>query len=125
MSLDHHFFIDPIGKPRMTQRDRWKQRPCVMRYRAFCDKLRAEFTQAHISLPDAFEIQFTIEMPASWSQKKRNKMCGRPHQSRPDLDNMLKAVCDAASKEDSTVHAVAATKVWGKCGMISIGEFYA
>lgn len=125
MSLDFQFFIDPIGKPRMTQRDKWKQRPCVMRYRAFCDKLRESLAVQRITLPDAFQIRFTIEMPASWSAKKRIEMCGRPHQSRPDLDNMLKAVCDAASKEDSTIHSVLATKVWGKCGMIEIGEFYA
>lgn len=122
MSLDVEFFIDPIGKPRMTQRDKWKQRPIVMRYRAFCDKFRESLSAHRISLPDVFEIRFTIEMPASWSQKKRLAMCGRPHQSRPDLDNMLKAVCDAASKEDSTIHRVLASKVWGKCGMIEIGE---
>ena len=29
--------ITPIGKPRMTRADKWKQRPAVMRYRAFCD----------------------------------------------------------------------------------------
>lgn len=28
--------ITPIGKPRMTRADKWKQRPAVMRYRAFC-----------------------------------------------------------------------------------------
>lgn len=122
MILDFQVFIDPIGKPRMTQRDKWKQRPCVMRYRAFCDKLRESFAVQKITLPDVFQIRFTVEMPASWSQKKRTSMCGRPHQSRPDLDNMLKAVCDAASKEDSTIHTVLATKVWGKCGMIEIGE---
>lgn len=124
MSLDFQVFIDPIGKPRMTQRDKWQQRPCVIRYRAFCDKLRQSFAAQRISLPDAFQIQFTIEMPASWSKKKRLEMNGRPHQTKPDLDNMLKAVCDALRKDDSPIHAWTATKIWGKCGMIEIGEFY-
>ncbi len=124
MSLDFQVFIDPIGKPRMTQRDKWQQRPCAMRYRAFCDKLRQSFAAQRISLPDTFQIQFTIEMPASWSKKKRLEMNGRPHQTKPDLDNMLKAVCDALREDDSPIHAWTARKIWGKCGMIEIGEFY-
>lgn len=32
--------ITPIGKPRMTRADKWKKRPAVMRYRAFCDEAR-------------------------------------------------------------------------------------
>ena len=114
------FFIDPIGKPRMTQRDKWKQRPCVLRYRKFCDMTREAFQAFKFDLPNAFSIRFTIEMPASWSAKKRAAMLGAPHQSRPDLDNMIKAVCDAAKKEDSTVYRVHAEKVWGKAGSIKI-----
>ncbi len=33
--------IEPMGAPRMTQRDRWAKRPCVLRYHAFKDVLRA------------------------------------------------------------------------------------
>lgn len=29
--------ITPIGKPRMAQRDKWKQRPAVVAYYAFKD----------------------------------------------------------------------------------------
>ena len=32
---------EPIGKPRMTKRDKWKQRECVLRYRAWADAARA------------------------------------------------------------------------------------
>jgi len=33
--------ITPVPKPRQTRSDKWKQRPCVMRYRAFADEVRA------------------------------------------------------------------------------------
>jgi hypothetical protein len=33
---------------------------------------------------------------------------------------MIKAVCDAAKKEDSTVYRVHAEKIWGKAGSIKI-----
>ena len=42
------FRVTPIGKPRMTQRDRWKKRPPVVRYHAFKDQLRA----CLVPLPD-------------------------------------------------------------------------
>ena len=32
--------IIPLGKPRMTQRDKWAKRPAVLRYRAFKDECR-------------------------------------------------------------------------------------
>ena len=32
--------ITPMGKSRMTRADKWKKRPEVLRYRAFCDEVR-------------------------------------------------------------------------------------
>ncbi|MBC8923069.1 RusA family crossover junction endodeoxyribonuclease, partial [Escherichia coli] len=34
------YSITPLGKPRMTRADKWKQRPPVLRYRVFCDEVR-------------------------------------------------------------------------------------
>lgn len=36
-----------------------------------------------------------VEMPRSWSTRKRAEMAGRPHTQKPDKDNCLKAICDA------------------------------
>lgn len=30
----------PVAKPRMTKRDKWAKRPCVMKYWAWCDLVR-------------------------------------------------------------------------------------
>ena len=35
------YYINPVSKPRMTQRDVWKKRPVVVKYHAFCDEMRA------------------------------------------------------------------------------------
>lgn len=32
--------IEPVAKPRMTKKDKWAKRPCVMKYRAYKDMLR-------------------------------------------------------------------------------------
>lgn len=111
--------ITPIAKPRMTRADKWKQRPPVMRYRMFCDEARLH----QIELPDAgAHVTFVMPMPPSWSQKKRTAMNGKPHQSKPDCDNMLKALMDALFDDDSSIWDCRITKVWGEKGLIIIGE---
>jgi uncharacterized cupin superfamily protein len=34
---------NPVGKPRMTQRDKWAKRPAVLRYREWADRARAAY----------------------------------------------------------------------------------
>lgn len=111
--------ITPIGKPRMTRADKWKQRPPVLRYRAFCDEVR----QHGVELPESgSHVTFILPMPASWSKKKRAEFNGKPHQSKPDFDNMMKALMDAIYEDDAHVWDCRITKVWGEVGRIIIQE---
>lgn len=117
-------YIDPVPKPRMTQRDRWKQRPCVVRYRHYCDKLRATCEHEGWTLPDSVAMTFVIAMPASWSKKKRLAMQAEHHSGKPDIDNLIKGVLDALRPDDdSGVWRVSAVKRWGKCGCVILGEW--
>lgn len=105
----------PIGKPRMTRRDKWQQRPCVMRYRAFADGLRA----AAGTLPepaDAVIVTAHVAMPASWSLKKKAAMAGKPCRQKPDWDNIGKAVCDALFDEDACIWFGVTMKYWCVAG---------
>lgn len=109
--------IVPVGKPRMTQRDRWKGRPVVKRYHAFCDQVRA----MGVSVPEAHgHITFVLPMPKSWPARKRQAMAWQPHQQRPDSDNLVKALLDAVFDEDAHVWDFRVTKLWGDHGMIII-----
>lgn len=110
------YAITPVPKPRMTRRDKWLKRPCVMIYRRFKDQVQAR----RVELPQPCEVIFTIEMPESWPEATRAKMNGKPHTARPDLDNLLKALCDAVHQEDSHIHDVRAQKRWGRAGMIEV-----
>lgn len=103
--------IRPMGKPRMTQRDRWAQRPAVMRYRDFCDDLRMKYANA---LPEVLMMEFHIGMPDSWSKKKKAAHVGQPHRQKPDIDNLSKAVMDALAKEDSYIYVLHAEKYWAE-----------
>lgn len=102
-----------IPKPRMTMRDKWAKRPIVLRYFEYKDRLKLFAKSQRFELGDSFEITFVIEMPESWSKVKKETMNGKPHQSRPDIDNLVKGVMDAMMKQDMTVWNIKASKVWG------------
>lgn len=111
--------IVPVGKPRMTRRDKWARRPCVLRYREYADDLRQRL--AEFTVPAAgMHVRFTLPMPHSWSKTKRREHRGRAHQQKPDVDNLLKAFFDALLKDDSGIWDCRASKVWGESGAIEI-----
>ena len=49
-------------------------------------------------------------------------MKGKPHQQKPDFDNLIKALSDAIHKEDSGIWDCRVTKVWAEEGAIEIKE---
>lgn len=108
------------GKPRMTRRDKWKQRPCVMRYRAWADTVRASLcNQAERGIPQNPKTPVEVEafayiaFPSSYSRKKREELAGTPHLIRPDSDNILKGLVDALwRKSDSHVYDQRCVKRW-------------
>lgn len=111
--------VDPVGKPRMTKRDRWSDRPAVLRYRAFCDMVR--YQAGRQVLPDqGIHIVFYLPMPRSWSKKKRDEMRGQPHQQKPDRDNLDKALMDALLPEDCTQWDAWITKYWADAGRVLV-----
>ena len=113
--------IDAVAKPRMTRSDRWKKRPCVMRYRAYSNRLReAALMQKYIPANELI-MQFYIKMPVSWSKKKKEQMRGEPMQSRPDIDNLEKSILDSLFRDDdSAVWKVCASKRWADVGSVTL-----
>jgi len=112
--------VVPCPKPRMTQRDRWAKRKCVLQFYAFRDAVRKYIAHDLIitAFPaptlefESFDIEFHVPMPKSWPKWKKECMNGTAHQQRPDLDNYLKAWKDSVYKEDAVVWKIKATKLW-------------
>jgi len=107
----------------MTQRDKWQKRPCVMQYRAFADQVREKLALYRFTLPaEGLSVRFDLPMPASWSKRRRNEMRGKPHQQKPDWDNLAKALFDAAMPDDdSGVWQIAGIeKRWADEGSITL-----
>ncbi len=109
---------NPVGKPRMTQRDKWMVRPEVARYRAFADSLRLLFgTVAKIDqAPIRLNWRAYFEMPASWSKKRKAELAGAPHRQKPDRDNIDKGILDSLFLDDSGVAFGEMSKFWDDGG---------
>jgi len=101
--------IVPYPKPTMVYSDRWKKRPCVLRYRAFCQEVKLRGVQ----IPVPAHVTFFLAIPRSYSQAKRKALDGQPHETnRADTDNLLKALHDALFKNDGHVWKTTAEKRW-------------
>jgi Holliday junction resolvase RusA-like endonuclease len=65
-----------------------------------------------------------IEMPMSWSKKKKEEMKGKPHTSKPDLDNILKSVADGlnglAYDDDSQLAMIYTEKKWNDMSFVKV-----
>lgn len=103
--------IPAIGKPRMTQKDRWAKRPCVVAYRTWADELRAYVGPITI---DVVEVSWCawFAFPKSYSQTKRANLAGRPHRLKPDRDNVDKAILDALFDSDQMIAGGTIWKRW-------------
>lgn len=118
MSVTKIITIDPMGAPRLVRSDKWGKRPVVQRYHAYKDTIRYELPS--YELPPVLKIEFHIAMPPSWSKKKRAAMLGQYHQSKPDIDNLVKGFMDAFHTDDAHVAVVHAGKYWAETGSIRL-----
>jgi len=104
--------IEPIGKPRMTQRDKWKKRPVVLKYHAFKDFIR--LNKGSFELADKYSMVVFIPFPKSYSKKKCKALFLKAHQEKPDKDNIEKAIMDSPlrTRDDKEIYDSRVRKVW-------------
>jgi Holliday junction resolvase RusA-like endonuclease len=114
------FNIDPVAKPRMVRSDTWNKRPAVQKYWEFKDELNRQVKKMEYVIGEELTIEFYIRMPTSWSKKKRVEHDGKPHKSKPDLSNLIKAWEDCLTDNDSAIHSITASKLWNDRGMIQV-----
>lgn len=115
MSLKTRTFTipgEPISAPRMTRRDKWAKRPCVVKYFAWRDLARLSARR----LPDP-ELVEHIEVSALFPLPRRpraGQVNGGPHRQKPDVDNILKAVLDALFGQDQAIPSAKITKSYNR-----------
>lgn len=102
----------PMGKPRMTNRDRWAKRPAVQRYWIWKDHAKSCAPKGMTDSPLIVSWTAYIPIPKSWSPKKRVVYEGTLHQSKPDRDNIDKGILDALFSSDACVAGGTIIKRW-------------
>jgi Holliday junction resolvase RusA-like endonuclease len=103
--IDLHVFqieIDPMGAVRMTQRGKWVK-PNAIRYLNYKDNIVTQLKrqmkrETLYNAPLNIMLRFDMLMPKSWSDKKKKEMLGKPCDVKPDFDNLIKGLADAANK---------------------------
>ncbi len=101
----------PVPKPRMTQRDKWKQRPCVMEFFVWRDVVQAT-VNGRLDDHTRLRVEFFLPFPRSMTKKHRADLLATPHHQKPDLDNLVKALMDCLFVEDCQVSSLCAEKFW-------------
>ena len=119
--------ITPQTHVRATQGDsiffripREKLRPAGLkrlmrleRYNQYKVDLLAEAKRKNFEFPPVgASVTFYIPVPPSWSNKKKALHHGRFHQSKPDIDNCIKALFDSLFLEDKQIAHFEAQKRW-------------
>lgn len=101
----------------MTRSDRWRKRPCVLSYWSWKDRAR----DSYASLGCIEESRITsvnwvacFAPPRSWSKKKKEAHIGQYHRSKPDKDNIDKALLDALFDRDELIPSGCHIKIWGE-----------
>lgn len=121
------FHVVPLGKPRMTQGDKWlfklpesklseerlKRKRMLQRYWAYKEVILQTALSAGFEMPESnFWMLCHIPVPKSWSKRLKASKIGEKHQVKPDRDNIEKGVIDSLCKEDSYIWDGRETKVW-------------
>jgi Holliday junction resolvase RusA-like endonuclease len=115
------FEVEPMGAPRMTQRDRWAKRPVVVRYFTARDHIKLLANLIKFEVPESHShVIFFIPMSQSWSKKKKEDLLYKPHRLRPDKDNLEKFYNDALAKEDCYIWDGRESKLWSEIGMVMV-----
>ncbi len=116
------FFVpgEPVakGRARATKTGRMYTPQKTVHYESTVALFASQAMAARKELlagPLCLEIVATFAWPLSWSAKKRERV--RYKASKPDLDNLTKAVADAMNGvvyvDDAAVVRLAVTKVYG------------
>lgn len=103
-------------------------RPRVTRYATFYSPKYETFRKDMAKLltgrrtlytePLKLDVTFFIEIPKSYSKKKRDEMAGQYVAIKPDLDNLEKALYDTMNQvvwhDDSSIVEHTVRKIWVK-----------
>lgn len=102
----------PIGKPRMTRSDKWKKRPAVVKWHQWKDAARPHVPENLLQSPVSVSWTAYFPFPKTYSASKKASFLGKPHQQKPDRDNIDKLICDFLFEQDKGIAFGVLRKFW-------------
>lgn len=123
----YRFDITPVSAVRTVQKDavffripRDKLRPeglkrllRIERYNKYKIAVLAIAKQQKFKpIEQGMHIVFHMPVPPSWRKHKKESMHMKLHNSRPDIDNLLKGILDGWLVEDNFIADLRVTKKW-------------
>ena len=103
----------------MTRSDKWKQRPSVVAYRAWCDEDRLAATGSPSAFIEADVLGliafFHLPIPAS---RQKEDLWGKMHRQTGDVDNRIKSVFDSLFRDDKRIAFVQGYKLYCEEGAV-------
>ena len=122
-NLQKVFQVTPVGKPRMTQQDKWRtdplhpdpkkrQRKCVTKYWDYKRMIKmqaGDFVMPRMNVWIIFYIPMTQK---TWSDAKKELKNLKIHDQKPDKDNLEKALTDSLMDDDKKLADSRISKLW-------------
>lgn len=122
MQIEFTVYGKPLGKgrPRFFRRGRFVGTYTDDRTQTREDSVLLQALEkkpaAPLTGPLEIELEFYFAIPKSVSRNKRVKMIAKPHDKKPDLDNLIKAVLDPLNtvywEDDRQLTKITAIKMW-------------
>lgn len=115
MSNKWPFNIQMIPRPKPVITSQGKHSARAKKYYTYCNNLRLRARgkfdpQGRAAI---LNVDYYIPMPESWSKEKKRLTVGTLHTSKPDCDNLCKALNDALVNGcDSKIAGIIAFKYW-------------
>ncbi|UXR34549.1 RusA family crossover junction endodeoxyribonuclease [Staphylococcus simulans] len=106
----------PIGspRPRFANRGKYVQTYMPATYTAHKAFIQKQMPKVMLESDLIVTIEFLFNPPKSWSNRKRLAMIGQYKRTKPDIDNLIKTVLDAANnhlwKDDNQIVEVRSFK---------------
>lgn len=119
----------PSPRPRFRNTGRLPQAYMPTSYKKHKEYIQRQMPKLLIEKPIKLEIFFYIPMAKSWTKKKKASLLDKPHNIKPDVDNLLKTVMDAANNhiwiDDGQVYEIVTKKTFSSEAkiMINVIEF--
>jgi hypothetical protein len=133
ISIMFTVYGEPIakGRPRFSTRGKFPVAYTPQKTKTYESEV-AMMAKAAMGASEALEgpletyIYVTFPVPASYT-KKRTEACLKgfeQHTKKPDLDNVVKAICDGMDKivflSDAQITSIHATKVYGETAKVEV-----